>query len=162
MRRWRVVRLLLYLSSLRHGSRVLQIMENELCRKHRNHKKTLSWPPRKFVYCCPFNHNFLCANHFIFNKGYFIQAVFKNIQGLLWKIQGLFKYIQQFFNFQGLFKDMMLFQGPYESCSRRQTPKALLVPAFIYFLIWLFIRRISVLNRQLVPVIPKVSVLRLI
>ena len=76
--------------------KVLQITENELCRKHRNHKKTLSWPPRKFVYCCAFNHNFLWANHFIF-KVIFIQEVFKNIQGLLWKTQGLFKHITQFF-----------------------------------------------------------------
>ena len=29
------------------------------------------------------------------------------MQGLLWKIQGRLKDKQQFFNFQGLFKDMM-------------------------------------------------------
>ena len=39
---------------------------------------------------CAFNHNFLCANHFIFKVIY--------IQGLLWKTQGLYKHIPQFFN----------------------------------------------------------------
>ena len=34
-------------------------------------------------------------------------------QGILWKIKGLSKDILKFFNFQGLFKDMMLFQGPF-------------------------------------------------
>ena len=36
-------------------------------------------------------------------------------QGLLWKIKGLFKDMPKFFNFQGLFKDMMLFQGPFRT-----------------------------------------------
>ena len=49
--------------------------------------------------------SFLCAKHFFFlTKVIFIQGAFKNNQGLLWKIRGLFKDIQQFFNFQGLFK----------------------------------------------------------
>jgi len=33
----------------------------------------------------------------------------------LWKIEGLFNDIPKFFNFQGLFKDMMLFQGPFRA-----------------------------------------------
>ena len=48
---------------------------------------------------------------FFFHEG----GAFKNIQGLLWKIQGLFKAIPQFFNFPGLFKDMMLFQGLFKA-----------------------------------------------
>ena len=44
--------------------KVLEIKENELCQKHRNHK-TLSRSPRKFEYCCAFNHPFA---HFI-NEG---------------------------------------------------------------------------------------------
>ena len=43
---------------------------------------------------------------FVLPKVSFIQGAFKNYQGLPWKIQGLFKNIQQFFNFQGLFKAM--------------------------------------------------------
>ena len=40
--------------------RVLQITKNELCRKHRNHKKTIIFMITKkiFVYCCAFNHSF--------------------------------------------------------------------------------------------------------
>ena len=41
---------------------------------------------------------------FFKTKVIFIQGAFKNIQGLLWKIQGLFTDIQQFSNFQGVFK----------------------------------------------------------
>ena len=52
---------------------------------------------------------------FCINEGYFIQGALNNIQGLLWKIQGLFKDIPQFFNFQGLFKDMILFQGLFKA-----------------------------------------------
>ena len=70
-------------------------------------KKTLflmhAWSPRKFVYCCEFNHSF--AQNIIFLTNIiFIQGAFKNIQGLLWKIQGLFTDIQQFSNFQGFLK----------------------------------------------------------
>ena len=56
----------------------------------------------------------LCKTFFLM-KVIFIQGAFKNIQGLLWKIQGLFKDIPQFFNFQGLFKDTMLFQGLFKT-----------------------------------------------
>ena len=42
--------------------------------------------------------------YFFYTKVIFIQGAFKNIQGLLGKIQGLFTDIQQFSNFQGLFK----------------------------------------------------------
>ena len=61
----------------------------------RNHKKTLSWSP--IVLFC-------FVLFFFLPKISFIQGAFKNYQGLLCKIQGLFKNIQQFFNFQGLFK----------------------------------------------------------
>ena len=53
--------------------------------------------------------SFLCAKQFFLTRIIFIQGAFKNIQGLLWKIQGLLKDIPQFFSFQRLFKDMMLF-----------------------------------------------------
>ena len=68
----------------------------------KSQENTLSWQPRKFANCCAFNLFF--GQNTFFNKGYFIQVAFKNIQGLLSKIQGLFKDILQFFNFQGLFK----------------------------------------------------------
>ena len=48
-------------------------------------------------------------------RAIFIQGAFKNIQGLLGKIQGLFKDIPQISNFQGLFKDMMIFQGLFKA-----------------------------------------------
>ena len=65
------------------------------------------------MYCCAFNHSF--AQNIIFLTNIiFIQGAFKNIQGLLWKIHGIFKDIAQFFIFQGLFKDMMLFQGLFQ------------------------------------------------
>ena len=61
--------------------------------------------------------SFLCTKHaFFLTKVIFIQGAFKNNQGLLWRIQGLFKDIHQFFNFQGLFKNMMLFQGLFMAC----------------------------------------------
>ena len=43
------------------------------------------------------------------------QGALKNIQGLLWHIQGFFTDIPQFFNFQGLFKDMIVFQGLFKA-----------------------------------------------
>ena len=52
-----------------------------------------------FVYCYAFNHSF--APNIFLMKVIFIQGAFKNIQGLLWKIQGLFKNMMLF---QGLFK----------------------------------------------------------
>ena len=52
---------------------------------------------------------------FFLTKVSFIQGAFKNIQGLLWHIQGLFTDIPQFFNFQGLFKDMIVFQGLFKA-----------------------------------------------
>ena len=52
-------------------------------------------------------------------KAIFIQGASKNIHGensnILGKIQGLFKDILQISNFQGLFKDMMLFQGLFKA-----------------------------------------------
>ena len=56
------------------------------------------------MYCCAFNHSFAQNMFFFKTKVIFIQGTFKNIQGLLWKIQGLFTDIQQFSNFQGVFK----------------------------------------------------------
>ena len=53
---------------------------------------------------------------FFFKQRLFLfKGALKNIQGLLWKIQGLFKDIPQFFNFQGLFKDMIVFQGLFKA-----------------------------------------------
>ena len=60
--------------------------------------------------------NFLLCKTMLFNRGYFIQGAFTNIQGLIWKNQGLFKSKQKCFQYQGLFQDMMFFsrtiQGP--------------------------------------------------
>ena len=67
-----------------------------------------------FVYCYMLSIIPLRKTFFLM-KVFFIQGAFKNIQGLLWKIQGLFKDIAQFFNFQGLFKDTMLFQGLFKT-----------------------------------------------
>ena len=69
---------------------------------------------KKFVYCCAFNHSFAQNTIFLTNI-IFIQGAFKNIPGLQWKIQGIFKDIAHFFIFQGLFKDMMLFQGLFKT-----------------------------------------------
>ena len=66
-------------------------------------------------------HILLCFQIFPLRKtlflirAIFIQGAFKNIQGLLGKIQGLFKDIPQISNFQGLFKDMMIFQGLFKA-----------------------------------------------
>ena len=87
-------------------------MENELCWEENTFPR--AWSPKKFVYCCAFHDSF--AQNLFLTNIVFIQGAFKNIQGLLWKIQGLFKDIAQFFNFQGLFKDMMLSQGLFKAC----------------------------------------------
>ena len=69
--------------------------------------------------------SFLCVNLFFLTmKIIFIQGALKNIQGLLWKIQGRFKNIPQFFNFQGLFKDVMLFQGLFKACANHGKGRA--------------------------------------
>ena len=84
-------------------------------REHWNHiKKTLLWSPRKLLRIAMLSIIPLRKTFFLM-KVIFIQGAFKNIQGLLWKIQGLFKDIAQFFNFQGLFKDTMLFQGLFKT-----------------------------------------------
>ena len=72
----------------------------------------------KSVYCSAFLSIIpLCKTcFFFFNEGYFCSRSFQNNQGLLWRIQGLFEDIHQFFNFQGLFKNMMLFQGLFKTC----------------------------------------------
>ena len=46
-----------------------------------------------------------------------IQGPFDKIQGQLWKIQGLFKALSKFFNFQQLFKGLMLFQVLFKTCA---------------------------------------------
>ena len=116
MRRWKGLRLLYYLPSLRHGS---QGTSN-------NRKWTMPgtpkswWSPKQFVYCCAFNHPF-AQNILFLTKVIFIQGAFKNIQGLLCKIQGLVKSCQgyptifQFSRtFQGHHAFSMTFQGPCE------------------------------------------------
>jgi len=59
--------------------------------------------------------SFLCARQGCVNKVLFIQGPFDKIQGLLEKIQGLFKDLSKIFNFQGLFKGLMLFQGLFKA-----------------------------------------------
>ena len=49
------------------------------------------------------------------NEVLFIQGPFDKSQGLLEKTQGLFKDLNIFFNFQGLFKGLMLFQGLFKA-----------------------------------------------
>ena len=71
----------------------------------------------KFMYCSALLSIIpLCKTCFFLTRVIFIQGAFKNNQGLLWRIQGLFKDIHQFFNFHGLFKNMMLFQGLFMAC----------------------------------------------
>ena len=85
MSRWRGVGLLQYLSSLYYGTvyRVLQITKNELCRKHRNHKKTIIFMITKkiFVYCCAFNNSF-AQNIFFLTTIIFIQSVLVKVFAL--------------------------------------------------------------------------------
>ena len=81
-----------------------------------------------------------------------------------------FQAYSTIFQFSRIFKDMMLFQGLFRASMNHvlgdehlgKTDTHIWSLPSITSLIWLFIRRISVLNKQLVPVIPKVSVLRLI
>lgn len=65
--------------------------------------------------------SFLCARQGWVNKVLFIQGPFDKIQGLLEKIQGLFKDFSKFFNFQGLFKGLMLFQGLFKARANHAT-----------------------------------------
>ena len=57
----------------------------------------------------------MCARKHCVDEVLFIQGPFYKIQGLLGKIQGLFKDLSRFFNFQGLFKGLMLFQGLFKA-----------------------------------------------
>ena len=59
--------------------------------------------------------SFLCARQSCVNDVLFFQGCFDKIQGLLGKIQGLFKDFNKFFNFQRLFKGLMLFQGLFKA-----------------------------------------------
>ena len=56
------------------------------------------------------------------NEVLFIQGPFDKIQGLLGKIQGLFKDLSKSFNFQGLFKGLMLFQGLFKARANHVEP----------------------------------------
>ena len=56
-----------------------------------------------------------CARQRCVKDVLFFQGCFDKIQGLLGKIQGLFKDLNKFFNFQGLFKGLMLFQGLFKA-----------------------------------------------
>ena len=60
--------------------------------------------------------SFPCAIKRCVNDVLIFQGCFDKIQGLLGKIQGLFKDLNKFFNFSGLFKGLMPFQGPCEPC----------------------------------------------
>ena len=81
------------------------MMENELCREHWNHTKT-HFPDYQenlrtaVLSICPLPTLFL-------QRLFFIQRDLKNIQGLLQKIQGLFK-------------DIMLFEGLFKACANRE------------------------------------------
>ena len=139
MCRWRGVCLLQIYLPWGTVPRILQIMENEVCQEHQNHK-TLSCSPRKFVHCCAFNHPFA---HFL-KEGCFYSRTFEensraellegwfaltnvkyhdNLLILMLLNQwlaltmfqtngpsGPFKNIAQFFIFQGRFKNTMLFK----------------------------------------------------
>ena len=63
----------------------------------------------------PSFQSFPCAIKRCVNDVLFFQGCFDKIQGLLGKIQGLFKDLNKFFNFQGLFKGLMLFQGLFKA-----------------------------------------------
>ena len=57
----------------------------------------------------------MCARKHCVDEVLFIQGPFYKIQGKMGKIQGLFKDLSRFFNFQGLFKGLMLFQGLFKA-----------------------------------------------
>ena len=61
--------------------------------------------------------SFPCAIKRCVNDVLFFQGCFDKIQGLLGKIQELFKDLNKFFNFQGLFKGLMLLQGLFKTCA---------------------------------------------
>ena len=63
--------------------RVLQITKNELCRKHRNHQKTIIFMITKkiFVYRCALNHSFV-QNIFFLTTIIVIQSVLVKVFAL--------------------------------------------------------------------------------
>ena len=61
--------------------------------------------------------SFPCARQHGVNDVSFFQGCFNKIQGLLGKIQGLFKDLNKIFNFQGLFKGLMIFRGLFKACA---------------------------------------------
>ena len=64
----------------------------------------------------------LCTRQRCVNEVLVIQGPFDKIQGLLGKIQGLFKDLSKFFNFQGVFKGLMLFQGLFKARANHVQP----------------------------------------
>ena len=74
---------------------VLQITENE----HQNHKKTVSGSPRKF------------------NEGYFYLRSFQIYSRTSMENSRPFQGYPTIFQFQGLFNDMMVFQGLFKACA---------------------------------------------
>ena len=79
-----------------------KITENELCREHQNHKKTLSWSPRKFVYCCAFNHSFV-HNILFFTKAIFIKELSKIFKDFCGKFKDFLRISHNF----SIFKDFL-------------------------------------------------------
>ena len=68
--------------------------------------------------------SFLQARQCCVNQVLLIQRPLNKIQGLLGKIQRLFKDLKKRFNFQGLFKGLMLFQGLFKTRANHvKTPK---------------------------------------
>ena len=88
--------------------KVLQITENEVCWEENTFPD--AWSPRKFVYCCAFNHSF--AQNIIFLTNIiFIQGALKNIQGY----RTIFHFSR---TFQGHDAFSRTFQDLCESCYR--------------------------------------------
>ena len=93
------------------------------CQEHRNHKKTLSLSPRKFVYHCAFNHSI--AQNIFFNKGYFYSRSFQKYSRTSVRntraFQGYPTIFQFSRTFQGHHSFSMTFQGPCEPCTVNET-----------------------------------------
>ena len=89
--------------------RVPQITENELCQEHRKHKKTVLMITKKICLLLCFQ-SFLWAKNFALTKVSFIQRAFKYSKTYV-ENSRTFQGCPTIFNFQGVFKDMMLFQG---------------------------------------------------
>ena len=88
-----------------------------------------------YILCTAVLSNFLVCKTMLFNRGYFIQGAFTNIQRLLWKNQGLFRSKQKCFQYQGLFQDMMFFQGLFKARANRV--EELFSPTFVVSLLFM-------------------------